>query len=143
MDDVSTMTDSELAYRLLMANELIQKHEQELEAARNMKAGTQRELDRRALDAWWAAHPEQTRVNVGDRLLATDAFWALVEPNILNARNIWKRGVWVTSVQPANERVMIGNRKGSYSSSVGLNINFASRMRAAYLQAHPESEADR
>lgn len=73
-NDITQLSDEYLQERIKINK---QGAEHYGEVVKNLLAGVaedQAELDRRALEAWWAAHPEQTRVNVGDKLLVTPEY---------------------------------------------------------------------
>lgn len=93
------------------------------------------ELDRRAIDAYWQAHPEQTRVNVGDRLQITQD---MVQEYGGSMDNVGR----IMTVKQLTIR-----QDGLLNIDLGTiarpTLDFVIQARRAYLVAHPESEADR
>lgn len=98
----------------------------------------QAELDRRALAAYWQAHPELLRVNVGDKVLVTEASFKVGDSDPVGSVNTVKsayfryHGQWGCMI-----------KLDMTWGEVFRDLETVSDMRRAYLQAHPESEADR
>lgn len=91
----------------------------------------QAELDRRALDAWWAAHPEQTRVNVGDVVLNPTVAEYPSEIQSIDIEDETCVIKWWVYDKMMNPHYWV------------VSMAKAQEYRRAYLQAHPESEDDR
>jgi hypothetical protein len=134
IDDLNNRDDETLRHWIKGWEEDIKFHEGRITRNRGYIAEHQAELDRRELAAYWTAHPELLRLEVGDRLLVTE------EGNLITDYLIGS-----ILVVDNFESLITGGFIGvSHDPDDGTGdivpVNTVVRMRAAYLEAH-ESEA--
>ena len=111
---------------------LAENHESIAAGHRREIAAIQAEIARRELDAYWEAHPQLTRVAVGDKVVVTaeivDKYGGGNEAvgKVITVRSINLEYADTTAV--------------SFGVKSDVSIAEASGMRSAYLAAHPENE---
>lgn len=74
--DLSSESDSRIQSTIDRWNDEIKEYEHYITTTRRHIAEFQQVLDRRALNAFWAANPHLLRLEVGDKLLVTTALFA-------------------------------------------------------------------
>ena len=129
---ISDYDDQALADMMRSASDTILRLNGELATQKSIYARCRQELDRRQLEAYWSAHPELMRVDVGDKLVATEEssirwpFNTTLEVESVHMKDNGEYRVWW---------------KDADGWSGGMTTEMASEFRRAYL-AQEAAHAD-
>lgn len=137
MNSYDGYSDSYIQKMIENQTKSIEQHQQSIDVLSSNVKEAQAELDRRTLEAYWTAHPDLTRVAVGDKLLVTEEY-------IDYFRYGMRQQTWVT----AGMLVTIETINKGYNASLYIEVNefvgvipieLVHGMKSAYLQQHPEA----
>lgn len=123
-----SVTNETLRLTLADVDKKIRKLNDSLDYYQSVSVQIQDEPDRRALDAYWAAHPDLIRLEVGDKLVITEALKDLIEN--WNGYKVGNIGT-ITSINPEIKTVYVTWNDCQMS---GLYIGKAQQFRRAYLE---------
>lgn len=130
--DIENMNDKALEFLLDIQRVNLEDRKKAVAETEAMIKRAEAELERRALDAYWAAHPELTRVAVGDKVTITEEFLALRD-----MRRFWSDVpiIKVSHIDPIDGTVRIEDATYAPAQvTVGsIPMPTVSRMRDAYL----------
>lgn len=141
-DLIEAATNEHLELQKTIATDAIAEHQQLVSEYQMIVRDIQIELDRRALAAYWEAHPDLVRVQVGDKVMLTPE----AELDI-RTRSAWSEHsvrafckspfFTIDSIDPINGTATL---QFLHASMTDFDLSVVSNMRRQYLRAHPEIE---
>lgn len=140
LPDFSQLSETQLSEQIAIVRRQQESMELALETGKRLLADLEAESERRAVAAYWQAHPELLRLEVGDKLLITEEFIASKRPLFSSFPSSWHIGVLCTVRK-------IGLKEGSIDiehggGTGGVSFDLLQQMRLAYLATHESGGQD-